>query len=87
MDDRRAHPSAKTLAFSRQQLCDEILSWMIEMWMNNPMISDSICNTITLQSPRTNLQGMTNNVGLTFRVGNTIPQFTIRTGTTNNYHI
>ena len=26
--------------------CDEILSWMIEIWMTNPLVSDSACNTI-----------------------------------------
>ena len=32
--------------FSYQQLCDEILSWMIEIWMKNHLVSDNICNTI-----------------------------------------
>ena len=25
--------------------CDEILSWMIEIWMKNHLVSDSNCNT------------------------------------------
>ena len=31
--------------------CDEILSWMIEIWMENPLVSNSNCNTANLQSP------------------------------------
>ena len=31
--------------------CDEILSWMIEIWMENHSVSDSNCNTVNLQSP------------------------------------
>jgi hypothetical protein len=51
------------------------------------LVSDKNCNIVTLQSPKqTDLQGMTNKVGLTFSIGDTIPQFTIRTGATN-YHI
>ena len=28
--------------------CDEILSWMFEIWMTNHLVSDSNCNTINL---------------------------------------
>ena len=28
--------------------CDEILSWMIEIWMENHLISDSNCNSVSL---------------------------------------
>ena len=56
--------------------CDEILSWMIEIWMKIHLVSDSNCNTLNPYSPKI-LQGMTNNVGLTFSVGDTIPRFTI----------
>ena len=56
---------------------DEILSWMIENWMKILLVSDSIRNTVNLLSPKNNLQGMTNNVGLTFSVGGTILRFTI----------
>jgi hypothetical protein len=55
--------------------CDEILSWMINIWMRNHLVSDIDCKTINLLSQK--LQGMTNNVGLTFSVGDTIPRFTI----------
>ena len=59
-------------------ICDEILSRMIEIWKKNHLVSDSFCNTVNLQSPpNKKLQGMTNNVGLTFSVGDTIPRFTI----------
>ena len=53
--------------------CDEILSWVIEIQMKNYWVSDCNCTTIT----PTNLQGMTNNVGLTISVGDTTPQFII----------
>ena len=46
---------------------------MIEIWMKNQLISDNICNIYN--HPKT-LQGMTNNVGLTFSVGDTTPWFT-----------
>ena len=48
---------------------DEILSWMIEIWMQNQLIIDSNCNTVNLYSKK--LQGMTNNIGLTFSVSDT----------------
>ena len=56
--------------------CDEILSWMIAIWMKNHSVSDRNCNTVNLLSPK-NWQGMTNIVGLTFSVGDTVPWFTI----------
>ena len=28
--------------------CDKILSWMIEIWMKNHLVSDNICNTVKL---------------------------------------
>jgi hypothetical protein len=39
--------------------------------MKHYIVSDDNCNTLNLQPP--NLQGMTNNVGLLFSVGDTIP--------------
>ena len=42
----------------------------------NPLISDSNCN-MKIYNPSRNSQGMTNNVGLTFDVGDAILQFTI----------
>ena len=62
--------------------CDEILSWMIEIWMKNHLVSDSNCNTIRLYSSKT-LQGMANNVGLTLSVGDTTPRSTISIGQDN----
>jgi hypothetical protein len=83
MDNKQVHPST----ILDINLVMKQLSWIIEMWMNNPLVSDKNCNIVTLQSPKqTDLQGMTNKVGLTFSIGDTIPQFTIRTGATN-YHI
>jgi hypothetical protein len=55
---------------------DEILSWMIEIWMRNHLVSDNTCNTVNVQSPK-KWQGMTINVGLTFSVGSIRPQFRI----------
>jgi hypothetical protein len=49
--------------------CDEILLWVIEIWMKNHMVSDNNSNTV-------NLQGTTNNVGLT-SMSDTIPWVTI----------
>ena len=58
--------------------CDEILSWMIEIWMNIHSVSDGNCNTnIPQPPPPHNLQGMTKNVSLTFNVSDIIKQFTI----------
>ena len=41
--------------------CVEILSWMIEIWMKNHLVSDSNYNIVNLRYPET-LQGMTKNV-------------------------
>jgi hypothetical protein len=48
--------------------CDKVLSWIIEVWMKNRLVNGNNCNTIDLVSPK-NWQGMTNNVGLAFSVG------------------
>ena len=62
---------------------DEILSRMIEIWVENYLVSDSNCNAINLQPPNFYflfnifLQGMTNNIVLAFSVGDTTPRFTI----------
>jgi hypothetical protein len=56
--------------------CDEVLSWMIEIWMKNRFVSDSHCNIVFYNAPK-KLQGMTNNVGLAFSVGDTTHQSTI----------
>ena len=56
--------------------CDEILSWMIGIWMENHLVSDDNCNSVNPYSPQ-NLQGMINNVGLTSSFGGTILRFTI----------
>ena len=50
--------------------CDEKMSWMVKIWMENHLVSDSNCNIV-------NLQGMTNNVGITLTISDTIPRFTI----------
>ena len=46
-------------------------------WMKYNLVSDTNCNTVNIYNPQKNLQGTTNYVGLTFGVGDTIPQFTI----------
>ena len=70
----------KNLALSTT--CDEILSWMIESWMNNHLVIDNYCNTVNLQSPqikkRKRVARNENEVGLTFRVGDLILWFTIK---------
>ena len=45
-----------------------MLSWMIEIWMKNHLVSDSNRNTVNLCNPWKYWQGMINNVGLTFSV-------------------
>ena len=58
--------------------CDEILSWMIEIWMQKHLIRDNNCNTENLITPPPQiLQGMTNNVGSTFSVGGTTQRLII----------
>jgi hypothetical protein len=57
--------------------CDELLSWMIEIWMNNHLVQQlTVIATLEIYSPLENLQGMINIVGLTFSVGDTMPRFT-----------
>ena len=31
--------------------CDELVSWMIEIWMINHLVSDNNCNTVNLKVP------------------------------------
>ena len=56
--------------------CDEILSWMIECWMKNHLVSDSNYNIVNLQFPQ-KITRIANNVGLTYSVGDTILWLTI----------
>lgn len=65
MNDRRVHPLAKTLVNN----CDEMLSWMAEIWMNNHLVSDSHFISIILQQNYKEWKY----VGLTFSVHDTIP--------------
>jgi hypothetical protein len=68
------HPLAKThLLLS--VACDEILSWIIEIWMKNHLVNDNNCNTVNLESSKK--LRVTNNVALTFSVSDTVLQFTI----------
>ena len=32
----------------RNKLCNEILSWDIEVWMKNHLLSDRVCNVVNL---------------------------------------
>ena len=54
--------------------CDEILSWMIEIWMTNHLVTA----TSQIYNLSNKLQGVTNDVGLTLGVGGIIPWFTVR---------
>jgi hypothetical protein len=47
---------------------DEILSWMIEIWMKKNLLTDGFYNTVKLSS-QNNLKRMTNNVGFILSVG------------------
>ena len=62
-------------AFLLPTICDEILSWMIEIWMKIHLVSDSNCNTL-IYNPPIKLQGMTTKVRLTSSIGDTISRFT-----------
>ena len=58
--------------------CDEIWSWMIEIWMR----IHSVSKWLSLQHRKFRIRpksykGLTNNVGLTFSVGDTIWRSTI----------
>jgi hypothetical protein len=55
--------------------CDKILSWLIEIWLKNHLESDNNCNIVNLELSK--IFTTTNNVGLTFSVGDTTQQFTI----------
>ena len=48
MDDEWVHPLGQNPAFSCQQLVMQLLSWIIEIWMQNDLVSDSSCNTVSL---------------------------------------
>ena len=61
---------------------DFILSWMTGIWMRHHLESDSNCN-IVIDNPPKNIQGLTNNVGLRFTVGDTLLRFTISVGEDN----
>ena len=50
MDDGWVHPFAKSYLLSLATH-DEILSWMIESWMKDHLVSDRNCNTVNLQTP------------------------------------
>ena len=47
MDDGWVHPMAKTLP-SLSSTCNEILSWMMEIWVTNSLVIDSYCNIVIL---------------------------------------
>ena len=72
MDDGWVHPLAQNPTFS----CQQFLMKMIEIWMKIHLVSDSNCSTVIYNTPD-KLQGMINNIGLTFSVGDTTPRFTI----------
>jgi hypothetical protein len=55
--------------------CDEIVSWMLEIWMKKQLVSDNNYNIVNLYPPKFS-QRMTKYVGLTFSVSDTISQFT-----------
>jgi hypothetical protein len=75
MVDGWVHPLAKTTPSFVNNLWWNIVmdGWNLD---ESHLISDSNCNTINLYSPQ-KIQGMTNNVWLTFSVGGTIPRFII----------
>ena len=56
-----------------QQLVMKCCHGRLKFEWKNHLVSDSNCNNVNIQSP----QGMTNNIGLTFSVDDTIHQVTI----------
>jgi hypothetical protein len=54
----------------------EILSWIIDIEIENHLACDSNCNN-KIYDPSKSLQGMRNNVGLTFIVGDPILRFRV----------
>ena len=49
MMDEFIHWSKPTLIFSAS--CDEMLSWMIGIYMKNHLVSDNNCKAVNLESP------------------------------------
>ena len=78
IDDGWVHPLAKTLPSLVNNL-----SWMIETWMKHHLVSDNNCNHVSHNSSKY-IRGVTNNVGLIFRVGDTTPWFTVSFEQDNN---
>ena len=62
--------------FSCQQLVMKYYNEWLKFGWKNHLGSDNNCNTINVWSPK-KLQGITNNIGLTFSVGDTIPRYAI----------
>jgi hypothetical protein len=58
--------------FSCQQLVMKLIVMDDQLWMKNHLVSNNNNNIVYLESLKKNLQGMTNNVGLTLSVGDTI---------------
>ena len=67
---------AQNPTFSCPQLMMKHWHGLLKFGWKKHLVSDSNCNTFNLLPPNV-LQGMTNNVGLAFSVGDTIPWFTI----------
>ena len=59
------------LWYASYRLCDEILSCMIEIRIENHMVSDCSCNTLKSLKPNIFPQGATNNIRFTTTVGDT----------------
>ena len=58
----------KNLAhYASSHSCNEIFSWMIEIWMENDLLSGSNCNIVMVLC-QVFLQGMRNNVSFTYSV-------------------
>ena len=51
MDDGWVHPLAKTPPSHVSHLWWH-MSWMVEFWMKNHLVSNSNCNTVNLRSPK-----------------------------------
>ena len=73
--------------------CDEILSWMIEIWMKSNLVSDNDCNTVNLYNPPKNvykewqlLLGLYLVLVTLYRGVQLVVSMTIRIGVTK-YHV
>ena len=83
MGDAWVHMLVKKFYLLLSASCDEMLSWMIEIWMKNHLVSGSNCNTVILWSPKRFTRDDKIMFGLTCIVGDTTPGLQLVLSTTS----